>query len=94
MAIITSDAPAEVESQIISKIEFKIIASKSHSLYKKYGSEKSIPIEEVLEYPFVSPDSLVLGKISKSNSIDGFQRNVMSLPQLPKLEIFFLQWRD
>ncbi len=72
-ALITSEAPSELESQIISKVEFKITASPLHPLYKKFGSQKSIPIEEILQHPFVSPDSSVLGKISKSDSTDGWR---------------------
>lgn len=73
LAIITSEAPVELASKIISKVEFKTTASKLHPLYKKYGSRKSIPVEELLQHSFVSPDSAVLGKITKSDSIDGWR---------------------
>lgn len=73
LAIITSDPPIGLSSKIISKVEFKTTASKSHPLHKKYGSQKAIPIEELLGHAFVSPDSAVLGKISKSDSIDGWR---------------------
>lgn len=73
LAIITSDAPVGLHSKILSKVEFKTTASKNHPLFKKYGSQKSIPIEELLQHSFVSPDSAVLGKITKSDSIDGWR---------------------
>ncbi len=72
-AFITSDAPKKLESKLIAKVEFKTTASKLHPLHKQYGSTKSIPIEDVLKYFFVSPDSDVLGKIAKSDSIDGWR---------------------
>lgn len=77
-AFITSEAPSELESKVVSKVEFKTALSKSHPLYKKYGSQKSIKIEEVLQHPFASPDSAVLGKISKSDSIDGWRNDKFS----------------
>lgn len=73
LALITSDAPLDLSSKIISKVEFKTTSSKAHPLYKKYGSQRAIPVEELLQYPFVSPDSAVLGKITKSDSIDGWR---------------------
>lgn len=80
-ALITSDAPAELESKILSKVEFKTTASKLHPLFKEFGSGRSIPVEELLKHSFVTPDSAVLGKIAKSDSIDGwrddkFARNI------------------
>jgi len=72
-AFITSEVPEGVESKVISKVEFKTTASKLHPLYKKYGSTKQVPIEEILEHFFVSPDTAVLGKITKSDSIDGWR---------------------
>lgn len=72
-AFITSDAPKELESKPIAKVEFKTAASKAHPLYKQYGSTKAIPVEEVLKHSFVLPDSAVLGKIAKSDAIDGWR---------------------
>ncbi|WP_413570312.1 LysR family transcriptional regulator [Bdellovibrio sp. HCB117] len=73
LALITSESPIELSSKLIAKVEFKTTASKVHPLYKKYGSQKAIPPEELLQHSFVSPDSAVLGKITKSDSIDGWR---------------------
>lgn len=73
LAIITSEAPTDMAAKIMSKVEFKTTVSKSHPLFKRYGSQKSIHVDELLRYPFVSPDSAVLGRISKSDSIDGWR---------------------
>jgi DNA-binding transcriptional LysR family regulator len=72
LAIVTSDPPQDVVSKIISKVEFITCASKGHPLLKKYTPRKTIPVEEILKYPFVSPDTAILGKITKSTSIDGW----------------------
>jgi DNA-binding transcriptional LysR family regulator len=72
LALITSEPPAEVESKILARVEFQTCASKNHPLVKKFGS-KTIPIEEVLQHPFVAPDSAILGRIAKVSSIDGWR---------------------
>lgn len=71
-ALITTNPPREAASKILGKVNFKTCASKKHPLFKKYGS-KMIPIEELLKYPFISPDEAILGKIVKSSSTDGWR---------------------
>lgn len=73
LALVTSEAPPDVTSKIISKVEFRTCASKEHPLLKKYSGRQTIPVEELLQYPFVSPDTAILGKITKSSSIDGWR---------------------
>lgn len=73
LALITLDPPADVSSKVLAKVEFKTCASKDHPLLKKYSARQTIPIEEILKHPFVSPDSAILGKIAKSSSIDGWR---------------------
>lgn len=73
LSLITSEPPRDVESKVISKVEFKTCASKEHPLLKKYSSRQTIPVEEILQHPFVSPDTAILGKIAKSSSIDGWR---------------------
>jgi DNA-binding transcriptional LysR family regulator len=73
LALITSDPPADVYSKVLAKVEFSACASKDHPLFKKYTAKQSIPVEEILKYPFVSPESAILGKIAKSSSIDGWR---------------------
>lgn len=72
-AFITSEAPAELKSKIVTKVEFKATSSKSHPLFKEYGANKAIPMDELLKHSFVTPESAVLGKITKSDSIDGWR---------------------
>lgn len=72
LALITTEAPPDVTSKVISKVEFQTCASKEHPLVKKYRG-KTIPVEELLKYPFVTPDTALLGKISKSSSADGWR---------------------
>ncbi len=73
LALITLDPPADVAAKILAKVEFKTCASKNHPLLKKFSPKQTVPIEEVLKHPFVSPDSAILGKIAKASSIDGWR---------------------
>ncbi len=71
--IITGDVPQSLKSKTLSKVEFITCASTKHSLFKKYSPTSKIPIEDLLVHPFVSPESALLGKISKSASLDGWR---------------------
>lgn len=73
LALITLDPPSDVSAKILAKVEFQTCASKDHPILKKYSPKQAIPIEAILKYPFVSPDSAILGKIAKSSSIDGWR---------------------
>ena len=73
LALITHDPPADLVSKTIAKVEFVTCASKNHPLLKKYKASQNIPIDEILKFPFVSPDMAILGKISKASSIDGWR---------------------
>lgn len=73
LALITGDPPADVVAKVLAKVEFKTCASEKHPLVRKYGAKKTIPIDEILKHPFVSPDSAILGKIVKSSSSDGWR---------------------
>ncbi len=81
LAIVTSEAPSDLESKIIAKVDFQTAVAKNHPLYKKFGPRKAVPIEELILHPFASPDIAVLGKTGASNSLDGwrddkFQRKI------------------
>lgn len=73
LALTTSEPPQDVVSKVISKVEFKTCASKEHPLLKKYTPRQTIPVEEILQHAFVSPDTAILGKIVKSASSDGWR---------------------
>lgn len=73
LALITQDPPTDVTSKILAKVEFKTCASQEHPLFKKFTAKQTIPIEEILKHPFVSPESAILGRIAKSASIDGWR---------------------
>lgn len=71
--ILTGEVPQGLKSKVLSKVEFKTCASAKHALFKKYSQSAKIPVQQILEFPFVSPDSAMLGKISTSASLDGWR---------------------
>lgn len=73
LALITHDPPRETESKALAKVEFKTCASPKHPLFQKFNKKQNISVEEILKYPFVMPESAVLGHIAKSSSIDGWR---------------------
>lgn len=74
-AFITGEPPRDLKAKTIAKVHFQTCASKKHPLYKKYGANKKIDIEEILEHPFVSPDTAILGKVGSSLSNDGWRED-------------------
>ncbi len=73
MAFVTYDPPPDVVSKVLGRVEFRVCASKKHPLIKKFGEKQSFTVEEVLKYSFAAPDSAILGRITKSTSIDGWR---------------------
>ncbi len=71
--LLTGDVPQGLKSKTLSKVEFKTCASGKHPLFKKYVQSAKIPVEDILKFPFVSPESAMLGKISTSASLDGWR---------------------
>ena len=71
--IITGEVPSGMAAKTLAKVEFKTCGSPKHSLFKKHSHSSKIPVEDVLSYPFVSPESSMLGKISTSVSLDGWR---------------------
>jgi len=71
--LLTGEVPLGLKSKTLSKVEFKTCASASHALFKKYSHTAKIPVEEVLKFSFVSPESALLGRVSNSASLDGWR---------------------
>lgn len=71
--VLTGEVPQGLKSKNLSKVEFRVCASPKHPLFKKFTQTAKIPVEEVLKFSFVSPDSAMLGKITTSASLDGWR---------------------
>lgn len=80
-AICSGDVPASFENKILDDCSFVTVAGLKHSILKKIGRDKVHPVESVLEYAFISPNSPFLGKVGPKQSLDGwrddkFQRKI------------------
>ncbi|MGZ3748024.1 MAG: LysR family transcriptional regulator, partial [Pseudobdellovibrionaceae bacterium] len=73
--LLTGEVPQGLKSKVLSKVEFKTCASAKHPLFKSFSKSSKIPVEEILKFPFVSPESALLGKISTSTSLDGWRED-------------------
>jgi LysR family transcriptional activator of glutamate synthase operon len=81
LAIVSQDVSNEFKNKKIIETSFVTVASVSHSLAKYQKQNKSVPIEQLLLYEFVSPNNSLLGKVGNKQSLDGwrddkFQRTI------------------
>lgn len=74
-AIVTSDGPTKngVVSKILNEAKFQTYVGAKHPLYSAAKSKKTVSIDEVLKYSFVSPDKDLLGKVGPRQSLDGWR---------------------
>jgi DNA-binding transcriptional LysR family regulator len=72
-AIITQDSSSEFKVKNIIEASFVTVASTIHPLSKFQQKHKSIPIEKLLQYEFVSPNKAILGKVGDKQSVDGWR---------------------
>jgi DNA-binding transcriptional LysR family regulator len=75
LAITTLDlsAHSELTSKLIGEAKFQTFVGTGHPLYAKAKAKKVVPVEEVLQYPFVSPTNPLLGKVGLKQSLDGWR---------------------
>lgn len=75
LAVTTSDLPSHLglSAKIISEPHFLTVVGAKHPLYSAARAKKTIPVEQVLEHAFVSPNHPLLGKVGLKQSIDGWR---------------------
>lgn len=73
LAIVSSDIPSRLTSKVLNKIKFRTVIGERHPLYPLAIAQKSIAIEKVLQYPFVSPSAPFLGSVGIKQSLDGWR---------------------
>lgn len=60
----------------LGQIHYQTCCAPNHPLYGAFKQRKTIPIANLLEYPFVSPNLPLFGRIAGSTSIDGWRDDV------------------
>jgi DNA-binding transcriptional LysR family regulator len=75
LAIVTSDvsSKSEFRSKVIGETKFQTYVGKGHPLYRFAKNGAIVPVNEVLEYPFVVPTHSILGKTGNKQSLDGWR---------------------
>ncbi len=73
LALMTSAPPSGTLRKLVAEVEFKTCCSPRHPLLRRGGPSRMVHVAEVLEHPFVAPDSAILGRVSGSSSWDGWR---------------------
>lgn len=75
LALVTADVPQQsgLSSRMLSEPHFQTVVGSGHPLYLAARSKRTIPVEEVLKHPFVSPNHALLGKVGLKQSLDGWR---------------------
>jgi DNA-binding transcriptional LysR family regulator len=90
LALVTGEVSPDLTGKILAETKFVTVVGEGHPLYPRAKAGKSVPVEEVLKHPFVSPSRPILGKVGLKQSLDGwrddqFTRNVAYLTTSLKL---------
>lgn len=75
VALTTSEVPQRkgLSTELLQEAAFRTYVGKTHPLYAFAKAGKIIPVSEVLQHPFVSPSSPLLGKVEARQSLDGWR---------------------
>lgn len=75
LAITTSDGAgySDLTLKAIGESTFQTYVGPKHPLHAKAKAKKTLPIAEVLEFPFASPTNPLLGKVGAKQSLDGWR---------------------
>ena len=63
----------DLSTKILSEAKFQTYVGQKHPLYSKAKLKKTVPVEEVLNYAFASPDNPLLGVVGARQSLDGWR---------------------
>lgn len=72
-ALITQDSSSEYKAKHVTETSFVTVVSLDHPLSKFQKMHKSVPIEKLLQYEFVSPNKSILGEVGNKQSVDGWR---------------------
>ena len=75
LAIVSGDVTQKngVTTKALVEAKFQTYVGLEHPLFSMAKSKKTVPVEEVLKYPFASPDNPLLGKVGARQSLDGWR---------------------
>jgi DNA-binding transcriptional LysR family regulator len=73
IGVVFGKPPSRFRSHKIKSSMFKTCLSEKHDLAKKYSEHDSVPVSELLTYPFVTLSNGLLGPVSENQSNDGWR---------------------
>lgn len=73
LGLITADPPKGVQTKVLNEATFVTCVGKNHPLYASARNRKTVPVEEVLKFDFVSPSHPLLGQVGLKQSHDGWR---------------------
>lgn len=73
LAFVTGDVPQELTSKVIAESKFVTVVGAGHPLHSSARLKKPVQVDDLLEYPFVSPKRPILGKVGVKQSLDGWR---------------------
>lgn len=75
LAVTTSEVPLGIKTKTLKHCIFQTCIGKTHPLYSYVKSGKKLPVEKLMEYPFVCPSRGVLGNINSEHAADGWRED-------------------
>jgi DNA-binding transcriptional LysR family regulator len=75
LALISGEPPrrADLDTRLIQRARFSTFVGAGHPLSARARAGKPVPVREVLQHPFVSPDGPLLGSVGARDSWDGWR---------------------
>lgn len=70
---VAGEVPKRLRVKPLLKTKFQTFVGRGHPLYRQATAGKIIPVVEVLQHEFVSPDRHVLGQTDSSQAPDGWR---------------------
>lgn len=71
LAILSEDVASQAVTKTLGEAHFRTYVGRTHPLARR--AKRAIPVTEVLEHAFVSPDRPILGKVGAKQSADGWR---------------------
>ncbi len=71
LAIVSDAVSAKTVTKVLGDTHFRTYVGRRHPLARR--AKRAIPVAEVLEHAFVSPDRPILGKVGAKQSVDGWR---------------------
>jgi DNA-binding transcriptional LysR family regulator len=75
LGIITTDSPPDLRARTVGESTFVTSVGRAHPLYAAARAKRTIPVDEVLRYAFVSPSHPLLGQVGRRQSFDGWRED-------------------